>query len=462
MSRIALVSVRGLFVVLMLLAFAVTAGAQSFTATECALQGGSCDASNTCVKFQPQQDGGLVEVALGNCNTPPIIIFGPGDPPPPPPLPPFVAFINTTRSGDRVVAGKDSVRPGGTKELTVMIKPMGKTAQLTIKRTTGNAGSAFFDAARTLKTITVTDGQKITIFGGDVSDKARNLAITATINGNAVPGTFDFTSFRIDAQAFISGTLESVLPQRVKANSGKKVTSNQAGGNRKQTMRAYFQDEVTVNANGSITLGGDGKRDERGTRGVADFDRVGHKHINDVVAYGGIVFKGTIMPKGIPQTDFSRKAKNPGSTPVYESFNWTRFRTIREQIFDRNNVLLKTAQPCVTNVLDDSTDDDEDLFADDGAVWAIDVPAVFSQTGTGRPDLRAGDVARGTELFKEHVEYGGVRVSGFIDWHWLYSHARPATGSAVFVQENTFAAGVRDNKMGLTTVQVPTNCTAPR
>jgi hypothetical protein len=36
--------------------------------TDCALQGGSCDASNTCVKYETGREGGLQPIVLGSCE----------------------------------------------------------------------------------------------------------------------------------------------------------------------------------------------------------------------------------------------------------------------------------------------------------------------------------------------------------------------------------------------------------
>ncbi|MEO8379534.1 MAG: hypothetical protein ABI779_07700 [Acidobacteriota bacterium] len=51
------------------------AGAQSFTSTQCASQGGFCDASNTCVRYDPLESGLLQESTLGNCEAGIIIII---------------------------------------------------------------------------------------------------------------------------------------------------------------------------------------------------------------------------------------------------------------------------------------------------------------------------------------------------------------------------------------------------
>ncbi|HXH40374.1 MAG TPA: hypothetical protein VNN08_17220 [Thermoanaerobaculia bacterium] len=440
---------------------ATGANAQSLSASDCFAAGGFCDASNTCIGEQPDANGFLQESPIGNCEVPGIIIIGAGDMSVPPPPGPHVEFVNTTRGSDLVVAAKDTTRglPGGTKQLQVNVVPTTGMAKLTIKRILGSAGSAAFDSNGT-QTITVTNGQMITIFGGDTSDKPRNMSITAMISNLIVPGEFDFTVFRIEPTGIISGlvngTSTSVLPARVKANSGKPLvyaTYTLPA----RTMRSYYQDVVTLKG-GVVSLGPDGKRDERGTPGVPDFDRVGHKHINEVVAYGGIVFRGQVIPQGIMHTDFSRRL-TPNLPPASRlSFNWRQFRTTREQIFDQNGNVKKT-NLCENNVDDDMDDYDEDLIPSTGAVWMIDEPAVIAQAPKGRGDTVDGDVVRGTEVFETWVEYGGVRVSPDVNWYWLYSHRDPV-GTPAFVQDNTF--GTLDNKMGLTALTLAPGCNVTR
>ncbi|MEO8379535.1 MAG: hypothetical protein ABI779_07705 [Acidobacteriota bacterium] len=356
--------------------------------------------------------------------------------------------MNTTRSGDRVVAGKAQGTPGGTKQLTVNVMPKNKTAQLTIKRTLGQQGSASFDGRGTV-TMSVQDGQAITIFGGDVSDKPRNMAITSAINGMSVPGTFDFTVFTVDAVGTIQGTIEQALPKRVLANSGRKLTSGSVPLPAR-TMRTLYQDLVTVQ-NGVVTVAQpDGKRDERALRGSPDLDRVGHRFLDEVLTYGGIVIKGTIVPSGIALTDFSRKLLNPSvAAAARESFNVTRIKFANEQVFFNGQFRRNTV--CINNIPDDSTDDDEDLIPDDGAVWSIDTPSVVLRPSV--PSAVAdGEVARGRYLFQEQVEYGGVRVSPFVVWSWSYSYINPI-GPKLFMQDNSL--GANDNKMTLMFLQVP-------
>jgi len=447
----------------LLAAFALCAGtvahAQSFTAGNCLSAGGFCDASNTCVRYAPDDDDVLQEFVLGSCETQGVIIIGPGNASTPIPQGPHVEFVNNTRSGDLVVAAKDTQRglPGGTKKLQVTVMPPNKMAELTISRMAGNAGSAAFDK-NGAQTITVKDGQMITIFGGVTSDMPRNMSITSMIDNMTVPGQFDFTVFRVDASGLISGSLTSVLPRRVLANSGKKLTIGSVPL-KPRTMRRLYQDVVTESGGVVSSARPDGKRDERGTPKMADFDRVGHRHINEVVAYGGIVLKGKIMPENIMHTDFSRKLLPKATAANRESFNWLRVKTTREDIFDQAGK-LKKSNLCANKAGDDSTDEDEDLIPEDGFVWTIDEPQVIAQPSTkGRGDTIDGDVVRGTYVFADWVEYGGVRVSSDVNWNWLYSHTDPV-GPTAFVQENTF--GIKDNKMGLTSIKInPLTCTVP-
>ena len=449
--------VRKAAIVILLLAGALAAGAQSLSPGNCFAAGGQCDASNTCLRFDVGRDGVLIETTLGTCDVPgPIIIGGGFDPPNPPPPPPFVSFVNTSRSGDTVVSAKDPDPkkgvPGGTKELVVHVTPINKQAQLTIQ-STPNTGTAFFDSAGTLTTLPVNDGQKITIYGGAVSKKPRDMAITSTIGGKKVPGRFDFTVFRVDVTPFVSGSAAAALPlKEAKANSGRRlVVTNKSGQTVKlsaRSMLAYYQDLVTVNGN-TVTDLPDGKADDRFQAGQPDLDRVGHRHLDDVLAYGGIVMKGTIVPAGMVQRDFSPKIDPMGKQGKRESFNWVRNVDARDLIYKGTMYLRATI---CNQMLDDSTDNDEDLIpSKSGTIWVFDTPAYISKPVTGRDQLNEGETARGRYLFGERVEYADVAVSPIVWWHWKYSHTNPI-GPKLFVQDNTVPG---DNVVGIGPIPQP-------
>ena len=426
--------------------FAWGAGAQSLSSTDCALGGGLCDASNTCVRYDVLQDGTLQEFTLGTCESNPIIVIGGGfNPPNPPPPQPYVGFRNNTRSSDLVVAARDTSLglPGGIKELEVIVVPTTKTAVLTISRKgTSGTGTAFFDSARTATTMSVTNGQKITIYGGGVSSAARNMTITAKIGGNPVPGTFDFTVFRVDLDPFVSGDVDTVLKFRPKANSGRPIPVSPTLTLTPRSMRAYFKDQVGIR-NGVLSLVPDGRPDQRFIPGQNDLQFLGHRLLDEVIAYGGIVFKGTIVPSGIVHTDFSRKLK-PNAAGQRESFNFTRDFDGRDLIYDPAGVKVASTVCTPFAVKDDDNDNDEDLISDGGAIWSFDTPSHVAKPGTGRGDIPEGHVARGYYQFQELVRYADVNVSRIVPWYWTYAIANPA-GSKLFVQDssntNKLAAG---------------------
>lgn len=441
-------------IVLLLLVAALSAGAQSFSPTNCLLAGGQCDASNTCVRYTLDGLGFLQEQSIGTCaSSGPIIIGGGFDPPNPPPPGPYVAFVNDTRSGDRVVSAKiPPDQPGGTKELGVKVFPATKTARLRIQRIGGSAGSATFDAAGLTTTMNVTNGQRIKIFGGNTSDLARNMIVTATIDGATVPGEFTFTVFRVEPKARVTGTpLETVLPDTARAASGNMVAVFQPGNPvilytlRAQLMRTLFKDPTTIQGRTITALLPDGKRDERLIAGKPDFDRLGHRTLDNLGQYGGIVFKGNIVPK-VDHADFSR---NIAPLTVRESFNWRRNKTIVE-VRVRPNAPSAFTQ-CIKNRDDDFTDTDEDLIPDDGAIWVFDGPSFLLETPGIRNDTVDGDIIRGYYTFVEWAEYGGVRVSPNMPWYWRFSNINPP-GTPVLLQESSQPG---DNVVATGTTAVP-------
>jgi hypothetical protein len=431
---------RSIVVVLVLLAW--SAGAQSLSPTNCAIAGGVCDASNTCIRYDPDQAGLLQEFTLGTCVQNPIIVIGGGfDPPNPAPPPPYVAYRNETRGRDLVVAAKDTQfnLPGGTKELQVIVVPNTRTAVLTISRVQPTfSGSAFFDSARTRTTMSVTDGQKIMIYGGEVSSVPRNMKITATINGNSVPGTFQFTVFRVDVEAIVTGDVDTALKFRPKANSGRRIPVSSTLTLSPRSMRAFFKDLATVQNGVAVSTIPDGRPDQRAVPGQNDLQFLGHRLLEGVLAYGGIVFKGTIVPGGVVHTDFNRKLSSG------ETFNWERDKEIRDLLYDANGVYVGYTNCTTRREDDDASDHDEDLIPDGGTIWSFDTAAHLANPGTGRGDIPEGHVARGYYQFRELVRYAGTDVSRIVPWYWTYAIANP-TGPRTFVQDssntNTVATG---------------------
>ncbi|HEV7240676.1 MAG TPA: hypothetical protein VGQ36_15665 [Thermoanaerobaculia bacterium] len=452
-------------IVLSLLVFSLSAGAQSLSSTNCFLQGGICDASNSCLRYDVSQ-GVLVETFLGTCTVPgPIIIGGGFDPPNPPPLGPYVAFDSRSRSFDSVVAARITSNPdpnknvpGGTKELIVLVNPLQETAELEIVTKPGG-GTAFFDAMRTKTKTTVRNGNKITIHGGNVSAAPKDVSIVATKVGNqeAEAGRYDITVFTVEVETFINNAIGAVLDQKeVKANSGRRLTSL---GLRRESMLLFYQDAIKQKPNGTIEGNPDGKVDNRLRADQADIDRAGHRHLDNLLAFGGIVFKGKIKPEGIYQRDFSPKIDPVGGKR--ESFNWARKREIRDLVFDSTGKFVGAvdAANCGKMVNDDGNDNDEDLIPGKfGTVWAVDTPSHtvgggFVRAGFTNGILQDGETARGRYQFVEQLEYAGVRVSPIIEWHWKYAHTNPP-GSALLVQKSIGG----DNVVGIGRTRMP-SCT---
>ena len=424
-------TIRKAVIAVLLLAIALGAGAQSFSPTNCLLAGGQCDASNTCVRYTLDGFGFLQEQSIGTCQSSgPIVIGGQYDPPNPPPQGPYVAFVNDTRSGDRVVSAKLDAMTQGKKELGVKIYPTGKTARLRIQRVGGTRGSASFDAAGTLTALNVVNNQRITIFGGITSDAARNMTITATIDGMPVPGEFAFTVFQVNPKATYMGTdLGMILPDTALAASGEQVVA--IGDGRinvlqPQHMRRLYKDAATIEGQAITARVSDGEIDQRFLSGKPDYDRAGHRTLDNLLQYGGIVFKGNIVPN-VEHADFSR---NIAPFSNREGFNWRRTRTIIEKKFDLDGSVV--LRQCMRNQDDDSTDSDEDLIPDDGSIWVFDTPSfVIRDPNATRTDTLDGDIVRGWYTFVEWAEYGGVRVTPKVDWYWKFAHMDPEDGNLV-------------------------------
>jgi hypothetical protein len=428
---------------LCLLAAAGTAEAQSFLPNDCVIQGGFCDASNTCIRYDPDADDVLVEVRIGTCDIP-LTIDGPIDAPQPKFVGPHIEFVNMSRNGDLVVSANDNGLPGGTKKLKVNVFTPTKMATLMIGRPLGKEGSATFDNGTA--TMIVKDGDTIILHGGKTSDKPRNLRIKAMVGALPIDGEFDFTVFRVDAAGMISGGIETVLPRKILANSGKSATYPNGVTVKARTMRKSFKDAVSLDSSGGVTSAfPDGKIDMH--NGAVDFDRLGHRFINEVTTYGGIVLKGSIVPAGIPQYDFSRKLSPNQPAASRESFNWLRRRMTHEYLYSKSAFGGQLAADCNDDEDDDSSDQDEDLIPKDSAIWTFDTPFIFAGAALRPPrpgDAGEGSSIRGIYQFRDWVEYGGVRVSQDVDWSWFFTYLNPP-GSPTFVQDNI--RGGNDNKM---------------
>lgn len=182
-----------------------------------------------------------------------------------------VHLTNFSRGGDKVVSAKDDTLglPGGSKTIDVSVFPTNVTATLTIRRVAGTTGSAIFqDSLANITTFTSTGASStktITILGRDISSDARNMVVEAQI-GNTVRNTFTFTVFRIDPEAFVTGTIDAVMPASVE-HAGK--------------LSDVYKTSTT--ADGTL----------------------GHNHVDQSLAYGGIVIRGKVVPSGMVVGDFN-------------------------------------------------------------------------------------------------------------------------------------------------------------
>jgi hypothetical protein len=305
-----------------------------------------------------------------------------------------------------VVSAKDDARglPGGIKGLVVEISPEDEGATLTIRRTQGSTGSAVFQSTGT-PTMTVTNGQRVTILGGDVSDRPRNLELEAHIGG-VVKAMWSFTVFQIATTAFDAGAVEEVLPPTALKNAG-------AGG---ATLLNAYKDT----ARGESTLG--------------------HNFPGRYGPFGGIVIQGRIVPTGMDRHDFNLTHSRT------EGFNW--HRSISERIYDESGCIsVANLEPVKDQQSDDRHDSAEDLLpdndgsSDDLLIWSVDVPIEPFSAAFARAYAVEGAMRRYRIQFIEQAQYAGVKVSQDLPWYWRFSIQ---VGPTFFVQNDDYAG---DNEL---------------
>lgn len=326
-----------------------------------------------------------------------------------------VEFDNNTRNHDRVVSARNPELglPGGIKKLDVKVTPATTTTvNLRIRRTKGRSGSAVFqDTGRAWQTITGT--QTVTVLGWNVSSEPRDMAIEASVR-RKVCATWEFTVFLVEPGAYIGGNVSAVLPASA-------VNPNGA------SLRA-------------LDLASTGGREP-----------LGHNHIRNTLACGGIVIRGKIVPSGMAAVDFNRDHSRT------EAFNWDR-RSPSSRVYDKSNCLhpvIVTVSPdfICEDCSDDLSDADEDLRPDrDGSadqlfIWVIDAP-------NSKPVLtpNEGDITRIRYQFAEHARYAGVRVSEDMPWYWCSSQENPP-GADTFVQNDDYTRR-GDNRLGVGTTRL--------
>lgn len=338
-----------------------------------------------------------------------------------------LVVANTSRNGDRVVSAKDAKLglPGGEKLIDVQViagylelegfqTVPNVPATLTIRRDRGSTGgSAVFKTTGTDSRALRTGPTKtrVTLLGRDISSGPRNLLVEAHVGGTKCIGHWRFTVFRIDPKAFIAGDANTVLPPTALTNAGTGP----------QTLLDFYPENI-----GRQTT-------------------LGHKHVINDVAYGGIVIRGRVVPTGVPPNDFNRVHSRT------QAFNWDRTTTGFE--YNGSDCLDLTYGEFVAaaeSATDDLSDYDEDLMADpddatapkDLFIWVLDTP---NESQAGVPNL--GDIRRIRRTFVEHAQYAGVKVSQVVPWYWFSSQENSAAGLS-FVQNDRYTP-VGDNKVGL-------------
>jgi hypothetical protein len=151
---------------------------------------------------------------------------------------------------------------------------------------------------------------------------------------------------------------------------------------------------------------------------------LGHQHVINHVAYGGIVIRGQVVPTGVPPKDFNRIHSRT------QAFNWDRTTTGFE--YNGSDCLNLTHGEFIAaaeSATDDLKDYDEDLLADPDEpaapknlfIWVIDTP---TEIQAGVPNL--SDIRRIRRSFVEHAQYAGVRASRDVPWYWLSSQENRA------------------------------------
>lgn len=326
-----------------------------------------------------------------------------------------------SRNGDIVVSAKDAALglPGGEKRLEIEVYPLDSSVTLTLKSKPGMTGSAVFanpdtkaviGATQTLpgiandKITNVATRQKLLILGRDVSGAARSMVIevknaagqkiSITFDSkDAARKEFDFTVFRVTVNALTSKTLrvDDVLVPSIYSN----------GGLGPKTLSSLVKD---------ITLTMHTQEDD---------SFLGHNVINGLCAYGGIVFKGQIVPSSMNRDDFNLVHDRSNA------FNWDRRRFTRtyNKDFEFDIKASETEKDLQLKISDDSTDstndDAKDLIPNsDGVannlfIWAADTP---NATPSDVPN--AGDVVYKRYQFIEEAQYAGVPVSEKMPWYW--------------------------------------------
>jgi hypothetical protein len=176
---------------------------------------------------------------------------------------------------------------------------------------------------------------------------------------------------------------------------------------------------------------------------------LGNHTIENVISYGGIVFRGRIAPNFMVPEDFNRDHDRKNS------FWWSRVEYGR--VFDKDGCFFKSdrSKELFGTLMDGRQDNDEDVgeslvptnFGGNPGelfIWDTDATRIFPAL------LEKGAVLRVRWEFRELAEYAHVKVSKEIIWSWAASQKNDA---GKFIQDNTIPG---DNKVALE----PINLTA--
>lgn len=250
------------------------------------------------------------------------------------------------------------------------------------------------------------------IFGREASTEWRDMElvlsdvgkttplINFSTNGGELKPSWDFTVFWVEAKAYVSGNIDSVLPSSVKSGGGVGLGILDDPG--QDTLSGAYQARSGAN-----------------TLGFSDRQNIPFKGLGGPRLIGGIAFSGQIRPSGMSANDFNIAHSR------FNSFNWGRKFDVRQ--YDEKGDLRSSGtgilEVASDNRDDDSNDDDEDLIPDpDGKpnelfIWAIDAPfiswATVANSGATTLSKRF--------FFRQFAQYAGVNVSKTVSWYWRVS-----------------------------------------
>ena len=351
---------------------------------------------------------------------------------------PTVEFQNFTRGSDRVVPArvKKFDLPGGTKELTIKLKNVGEKDKATVKlvrKDNKNSGTASLDAEKDIDEVPVKEGQKITIYGRNLSSAPRDIELQGLVNGK-LAGSFEFTVFTVNLVPFAEGSAvkgDTAIPEGAKANAGVGPLS----------LRENYTS---------------GRPDEM--YGFLRYPIFGKETI-----FGGIYFRGQVLPPGIMPGDFNRNQPNRDA-------NFHLPRLVSARMY-KNDCLVPYRSEMQGSALgifaytqgysDDKFNASRDSLADkdiakDEHLYVHSEDSAKATLGRFlNPQLN--DTFRLRFNAIESVTYARTPCSNKVEWYWAFSEKRTAQGL-----EQLKDAGVDDNKVGLKNLHLTPDLKAPK